>query len=200
MSRYSLDSSQCLIVLKSTARYDRRLRILHRHRRNLLFRASLHIAQPRYVGFLSHDTFPLGFMETDKLPSETAADSGKWSLKSIAWLMVQIWFGNTYLSFAQAESFHPLFGPILMTMFAALSSTLLLTSMFFAFESDRKLTVRPVLISILSNTFARIDAVCTTHLSRASPDANCAYRMPNKNISSSFRSRRLRGKDCYSDF
>lgn len=42
--------------------------------------------------------------------------------------MVQIWFGNTYLSFAQAESFHPLFGPILMTCFAALSNTLLLTS------------------------------------------------------------------------
>ena len=42
--------------------------------------------------------------------------------------MVQIWFGNTYLSFSQAESFHKLFGPILMTVFAALSNTLLLTS------------------------------------------------------------------------
>ncbi|EMD33909.1 hypothetical protein CERSUDRAFT_107712 [Gelatoporia subvermispora B] len=68
--------------------------------------------------------------------------SDKWSLKGIAWLMVQIWFGNTYLSFGQAESFHPIFGPILMTCFAALSNTLLLT----------------ILISILSNTFARIDA------------------------------------------
>lgn len=54
----------------------------------------------------------------------------KWSLKAITWLMVQIWFGNTYLSFAQAESFHPVFGPILMTMFAALSNTLLLTSAY----------------------------------------------------------------------
>ncbi|KAI0368811.1 hypothetical protein BV20DRAFT_968928 [Pilatotrama ljubarskyi] len=71
-----------------------------------------------------------------------AADTGRWSVKSIAWLMVQIWFGNTYLSFAQAESFHPLFGPVLMTIFAAMSNTLLLT----------------ILISILSNTFARIDA------------------------------------------
>ncbi|PIL35412.1 transporter [Ganoderma sinense ZZ0214-1] len=71
-----------------------------------------------------------------------SAESGRWSVKSIAWLMVQIWFGNTYLSFAQAESFHPIFGPVLMTMFAALSNTLLLT----------------ILISILSNTFARIDA------------------------------------------
>ncbi|KAI0067204.1 hypothetical protein BV25DRAFT_1911871 [Artomyces pyxidatus] len=68
-----------------------------------------------------------------------AADT--WPIKSIAWLMVQIWFGNTYLSFGQASSFHPFFGPILMTGFAALSNTLLLT----------------ILISILSNTFARID-------------------------------------------
>ncbi|KAF4614239.1 hypothetical protein D9613_007732 [Agrocybe pediades] len=68
-----------------------------------------------------------------------------WSFKSIAWLMVQIWFGNTYLSFAQASSFHPVLGPILMTIFAALSNTLLLT----------------ILISILSNTVARIDANAT---------------------------------------
>ncbi|KAK7043585.1 hypothetical protein VNI00_008196 [Paramarasmius palmivorus] len=74
-----------------------------------------------------------------------AKDGHDWSLKSISWLMVQIWFGNTYLSFAQAKSFHPVFGPILMTCFAALSNTLLLT----------------ILISILSNTVARIDANAT---------------------------------------
>ncbi|KAH7910209.1 hypothetical protein BJ138DRAFT_1153472 [Hygrophoropsis aurantiaca] len=68
--------------------------------------------------------------------------SGRWSVRAIAWLMVQIWFGNTYLSFGQATSFHPVFGPVLMTCFAALSNTLLLT----------------ILISILSNTVARIDA------------------------------------------
>jgi hypothetical protein len=63
---------------------------------------------------------------------ETAKDTDRhedtWTVKAIAWLMVQIWFGNTYLSFGQASSFHPLFGPILMTGFAALSNTLLLTS------------------------------------------------------------------------
>ncbi|KAI9460358.1 hypothetical protein F5148DRAFT_983294 [Russula earlei] len=68
--------------------------------------------------------------------------SERWTIKAIAWLMVQIWFGNTYLSFGQASSFHPFFGPILMVGFAALSNTLLLT----------------ILISILSNTFIRIDA------------------------------------------
>ncbi|KAI0303626.1 hypothetical protein B0F90DRAFT_1809383 [Multifurca ochricompacta] len=73
--------------------------------------------------------------------------SETWTLKAIAWLMLQIWFGNTYLSFGQASSFHPcnhitVFGPILMVGFAALSNTLLLT----------------ILISILSNTFTRIDA------------------------------------------
>ncbi|KAL5526362.1 hypothetical protein ACEPAF_8085 [Sanghuangporus sanghuang] len=71
----------------------------------------------------------------------TLADKNQWPLRKIIWLMVQIWFGNTYLSFQQAESFHKVFGPILMTTFAALSNTLLLT----------------ILISILSNTFARIN-------------------------------------------
>ena len=66
-----------------------------------------------------------------------------WSVRSIVWLMIQIWFGNTYLSFSQAASFHPVIGPVIMTIFAALSNTLLLT----------------ILISILSNTFAKIDAV-----------------------------------------
>jgi len=76
--------------------------------------------------------------------------------------MVQIWFGNTYLSFAQASSFHPLFGPILMTVFAALSNTLLLTSMTFLSWLGMELNIiRTVLISILSNTFATIDAVST---------------------------------------
>ncbi|KAJ7494620.1 receptor-activated Ca2+-permeable cation channel [Mycena galericulata] len=59
----------------------------------------------------------------------------QWPLKKIAWLMVQIWFGNTLLQLAQ----------VLMTAFAALSNTLLLT----------------ILISILSNTVARIDANAT---------------------------------------
>lgn len=78
-----------------------------------------------------------------------AIDNGthqtSWPISSIAWLMVQIWFGNTSLSFDQATSFHPLLGPILMTIFAALSNTLLLT----------------ILICILSNTVARIDSNAT---------------------------------------
>ncbi|KAK7032991.1 hypothetical protein R3P38DRAFT_778928 [Favolaschia claudopus] len=69
----------------------------------------------------------------------------KWTIQGICWLMTQIWFGNSSLSFTQAESFHPFFGPILMTTFAALSNTLLLT----------------ILISILSNTVARIDSNAT---------------------------------------
>ena len=59
-----------------------------------------------------------------------ASGSQQWAWNSIAWLMVQVWFGNTYLSFSQASSFHPIFGPLLMTGFAALSNTLLLTSKF----------------------------------------------------------------------
>ncbi|KAF8529803.1 hypothetical protein JB92DRAFT_2859750 [Gautieria morchelliformis] len=69
----------------------------------------------------------------------------RWDVKSIAWLMTQVWFGNTELTFEQAESFHPVFGPILMIAFAALSNTLLIT----------------ILTSILTNTFARIDENAT---------------------------------------
>ncbi|KAG6849727.1 hypothetical protein H0H93_005930 [Arthromyces matolae] len=67
------------------------------------------------------------------------------SMQSIAWLMTQIWFGNTSLSFRDASAFHPFFGPILMIVFAALSNTLLLT----------------ILISLLSNTVAGISENAT---------------------------------------
>jgi hypothetical protein len=75
--------------------------------------------------------------------------------------MVQIWFGNTYLSVEQATSFHPYFGPILMTSFAILSNTLLLTSMLTLFISLFLHLTQAiiVLISILSNTVASIDTV-----------------------------------------
>lgn len=53
------------------------------------------------------------------------------------WLMVQIWFGNTSLSFSQAESFHKILGPILMVSFAALSNTLLITSMTSSFALSK---------------------------------------------------------------
>jgi len=95
----------------------------------------------------------------------------RWPVKSIAWLMVQIWFGNTYLSFTEAESFHPVFGPILMVFFAALSNSLLLT----------------ILISILSNTFARINEHASQEflfqhsiatLEGAKADAVFSYRPP----------------------
>ncbi|KAF8313679.1 hypothetical protein DL93DRAFT_2113916 [Clavulina sp. PMI_390] len=95
----------------------------------------------------------------------------KWPVKDIAWLMVQIWFGNTYLSFVQATSFHPIFGPILMTCFAALSNTLLIT----------------MLMSILSATFARINENATEEflfqftistLEGVKSDAVLAYQPP----------------------
>jgi len=75
----------------------------------------------------------------------SVAHEKTWTLRSIAWLIVQIWFGSTYVAFDQAASFHPLFGPILITIFAALSNTLLVT----------------ILISILSNTVAKIGANAT---------------------------------------
>ena len=115
----------------------------------------------------------------------SAGGSEPWSWKSIAWLMVQVWFGNTYLSFAQASSFHPIFGPILMTGFAALSNTLLLTSKsewhgIVYSDATEKLMALSVLISILSNTFARIDAVRTLIILNlvCALDPNDVHRTP----------------------
>lgn len=75
---------------------------------------------------LGERSSPSSFVHSSN--SSVTADKTLWPLKKIVWLMVQIWFGNTSLSFSQAESFHKVFGPILMTTFAALSNTLLLTS------------------------------------------------------------------------
>ncbi|KAK4686667.1 hypothetical protein P7C73_g3457, partial [Tremellales sp. Uapishka_1] len=67
---------------------------------------------------------------------------GTWTVKQIVWLMLQIWFGSSYLGFSSSESFHPVFGPIVLISYAALSNVLLIT----------------ILISILSNKFAEINA------------------------------------------
>ncbi|KAF9777364.1 hypothetical protein BJ322DRAFT_465771 [Thelephora terrestris] len=101
-----------------------------------------------------------------------SADAPKpWSWTSIAWFMVQVWFGNTSMSFTQASSFHPIFGPFLMTAFAALSNTMLLT----------------ILTSILSNTYARTDANASreflfqfamTTIEGSKSDALFSYQLP----------------------
>ncbi|WVR05298.1 hypothetical protein IAU60_002312 [Kwoniella sp. DSM 27419] len=64
-----------------------------------------------------------------------------WTVKQIVWLMAQIWFGSSYLGFAASESFHPIFGPIVLISYAALCNVLLIT----------------MLIAILSNKFAAIN-------------------------------------------
>ncbi|KAF9223997.1 hypothetical protein BS17DRAFT_808316 [Gyrodon lividus] len=64
-----------------------------------------------------------------------------YSASTIAWWMLDLWFGLDASGFDRAGEFDLIFGPILMIMYACLSNTLLLT----------------VLVSILSNTFARIN-------------------------------------------
>lgn len=59
---------------------------------------------------------------------------------TIAWWMLDLWFGLDASGFDRSNEFHPIFGPVLMVTYACLSNTLLLT----------------VLVSILSNTFAKI--------------------------------------------
>lgn len=65
----------------------------------------------------------------------------RYSAGTIAWWMLELWFGLDASGFDKAFEFDRVFGPILMITYACLSNTLLLT----------------VLVSILSNTFARIN-------------------------------------------
>ncbi|KAG6919506.1 hypothetical protein DXG01_005096 [Tephrocybe rancida] len=65
----------------------------------------------------------------------------RYSAGTIAWWMLDLWFGLDASGFDRATQFHPIFGPFLMVTYACLSNTLLLT----------------VLVSILSNTFAKIN-------------------------------------------
>lgn len=75
------------------------------------------------------------------------------SVGEIAWWMLDLYFGLDASGFDHATDFHSVFGPILMVTYACLSNTLLLT----------------VLVSILSNTFARIneDAAAESMFRRA---------------------------------
>lgn len=68
-------------------------------------------------------------------------NNAHYSLGTIAWWMLDLYFGLDASGFDRASHFHSVFGPILMVTYACLSNTLLLT----------------VLVSILSNTFARIN-------------------------------------------
>ncbi|KAG9009327.1 hypothetical protein FRB90_008420 [Tulasnella sp. 427] len=85
----------------------------------------------------------------------TLAKSGKtyYSPGTIFWYMLDLYFGLDASGFDRATTFHPLFGPVLMIVYACLSNTLLLT----------------VLVAILSNTFSTIseDAVAESMFRKA---------------------------------
>ncbi|KAG7093687.1 hypothetical protein E1B28_007345 [Marasmius oreades] len=68
-------------------------------------------------------------------------NEAQYTAGTIAWWMLDLWFGLDASGFDKATEFHPLMGPVLMVTYACLSNTLLLT----------------VLVSILSNTFATIN-------------------------------------------
>ncbi|KAF9075354.1 receptor-activated Ca2+-permeable cation channel [Rhodocollybia butyracea] len=68
-------------------------------------------------------------------------NAAQYSAGTIAWWMLDLWFGLDASGFDRATQFHQVFGPVLMVTYAMLSNTLLLT----------------VLVSILSNTFATIN-------------------------------------------
>ncbi|KAK7061015.1 hypothetical protein VNI00_000750 [Paramarasmius palmivorus] len=68
-------------------------------------------------------------------------NEAQYTVGTIAWWMLDLWFGLDASGFDHSTEFHHFFGPILMVTYACLSNTLLLT----------------VLVSILSNTFATIN-------------------------------------------
>ncbi|GAA6052710.1 hypothetical protein JCM3770_007186 [Rhodotorula araucariae] len=84
-----------------------------------------------------------GFLCTFRILSH-----GTWDIGRIAWLMLKIWLGSAFLGFEAAQQFHSVYGPALMVAFAILSQTLLLT----------------ILISLLSNTFAAVQANAETEI------------------------------------
>ncbi|KAM0755022.1 hypothetical protein T439DRAFT_322080 [Meredithblackwellia eburnea MCA 4105] len=97
--------------------------------------------------------------------------TGQWGIGRISWLMFKIWLGNSFLGFEAAQEFHPIFGPLLIVFFAILSQTLLLT----------------ILISLLSNTFAAVQANAETEIlnqnalrtiERVKSDALTSYSPP----------------------
>ncbi|KAG9018403.1 hypothetical protein FRB93_000106 [Tulasnella sp. JGI-2019a] len=80
-------------------------------------------------------------------------DEPAYGVAQIAWWMLDLYFGLDASGFDKATSFHKVFGPVLMIIYACLSNTLLLT----------------VMVSIMSNTFATIssDAVAESMFRRA---------------------------------
>lgn len=63
------------------------------------------------------------------------------SAGTIAWWMLDLWFGLDASAFHKATQFHQVLGPVMVVTYACLSNTLLLT----------------VLVSILSHTFSTIN-------------------------------------------
>ncbi|KAL7409126.1 hypothetical protein BDY24DRAFT_367278 [Mrakia frigida] len=94
-----------------------------------------------------------------------------YAVSEISWWMLDIWFGLDASGFANSGEIHPLFGPILMVVYACLSNTLILT----------------VLVAILSKTFADIsqDAAAESMFRKAvstiegvKSDAVSSYQAP----------------------
>ncbi len=99
------------------------------------------------------------------------SDHSEWPLGKIAWLLLKIWFGSSYLAFDTSASFDPYFGPAIFVLYAIVSNTLLLT----------------VLVSLLSNTYSAIAANaeeevmfhhCAQTLAGVSTDALFSYVPP----------------------
>ncbi|KAH7116085.1 hypothetical protein B0J11DRAFT_117124 [Dendryphion nanum] len=77
----------------------------------------------------------LGFLTTFILLAR-----GLYSPREMAWILVKVFFGSSYLGFDIAQEISPVFGPPVMLIFVALTNILLITS----------------LISLLSNSLEKV--------------------------------------------
>lgn len=81
--------------------------------------------------------FYIGFLSTFALLAR-----GRLSLEFLAWLLVKIIFGSSYMGFEVMTEINPIFGPPLMLIYVCMTNILLITS----------------LISILSESFSKVTA------------------------------------------
>ncbi|RUS20906.1 hypothetical protein BC937DRAFT_94072 [Endogone sp. FLAS-F59071] len=60
----------------------------------------------------------------------------QFSYSQIAWLLIRIFFGSAFLGFDVADKFHPIIGPIVMTLFIGISTLILMSVLISIFNQS----------------------------------------------------------------
>ncbi|OZJ03209.1 hypothetical protein BZG36_04532 [Bifiguratus adelaidae] len=75
--------------------------------------------------------FFLGFLQ-----AFYALGRDSYSYSEIAWLMLKVFFGSQYIGFDVAFKLHPIFGPIVMTLYISISTLVLMTILISIFNQS----------------------------------------------------------------